>query len=245
MLWHLFQQFLSESLCFPPGCVKQSGAVSHQVNSSNFSYVAHGWMPKSKELLFLCRNVGTGQRSALLCCLCFSPHLSSLSPPFFPSCIFWQLYPPLFQYCLSLPNFPPLSPPCCLLCWITSTPNVSFCYLESCNFFLTHKSLNLPFFIPSLPLSLVSPSTPPLSLSSQCSCRRTQPTMCCGGCAGPTSGWRRWSRVTSRGSAGKRSAPTRKPARLSRTMRRRWGDKWDVTADLQSFLSWEKDDYTK
>lgn len=36
-------------------------------------------MPKSKELLFLCRNVGTGQRSALLYSLCFSSHLSPSS----------------------------------------------------------------------------------------------------------------------------------------------------------------------
>ena len=58
-----------------------------QVHSSSFSYVAQGWLPKSKELLFLCRNVGTGQRSALPHSLCFSPHLSP-SRFFF----FWHLY---------------------------------------------------------------------------------------------------------------------------------------------------------
>lgn len=185
-------------------------------------------MPKSKELLFLCRNVGTGQRSALLCCLCVSPHLSP--SPFFPS--FWHLFPLFllllhFQYTLSCLNPPPsLSPPCCLL---TDTATLFFLPLfflsllvYLCFLFLTHLTILHPF--PPSALVFDSPSSPSLSPVSQCSCRRTRPTRCCTGCAGPTSCWRRWSRVTSRGSAARRSAPTRRHARLSRTTRRRWGD---------------------
>ena len=75
-----------------------------QVHSSSFSYVAQGWLPKSKELLFLCRNVGTGQRSALPHSLCFSPHLSpSRFFFFFLASLFFLLLLPqscLYQYSL-------------------------------------------------------------------------------------------------------------------------------------------------
>ena len=75
------------------------------------SYVAQGWMPKSKELLCLCRNVGTGQRSVPLSNLCFSSH-------FTPSLFFSESipsFPPFaslisFQYTLFVYNTPFLFP---------------------------------------------------------------------------------------------------------------------------------------
>lgn len=148
-------------------------------------------MPKSKELLFLCRNVGTGQRSALLYSLCFSPHLSP-SPFFLFFSASLSSFPPsaslsILSLCF---NFPPFASSPMLFRLLThfylplflSHFLVSTCYLDSCIYFLTHLSILHPF--PLYALMFVSPS-------SQCSCRRTRPTRCCDGCAGPTSCWRR------------------------------------------------------
>lgn len=113
------------------------------------------------------------------------------------------------------------------------------CYHNSLIHFPTYLSILHHFLLsshcPSLCLSssLWPPliSSPP-RLRSQCSCRQTWPTRCCGGCAGPTSCWRRWSRATSRGSAARRSARTRRRAKHLRMMKRRWGDKWHTRATI-------------
>lgn len=156
-----------KSLCFYAGCVKQRAPLSLRVHSFSFSYVAQGLMPKSKELLFLCRNVGTGQHSALLHCLCFSPHLT-------PSPIFSASLSSFFcSSCLTLLSFNTLS-----LCLISSPfasssllfrllthsfpiIPVSACYLDSCFYFLSHISQS---YILTTSLSLSLSASLPLKL---------------------------------------------------------------------------------
>lgn len=246
MLCHLGCSFCLR-VCVLIVDVWNRGPLCLKVHSSSFSYVAQGCMPKSKELLFLCRNVGTGQRSALLYSLCLSSHLSPSL--FFFFLLFSGIFTLFSSFCLNRLSFntlfaytpPPLLPhhavpltPTFLLFF--SNFLVSACYLNSCIFFshisqfnILSSTLPLCFFSPC-PLLLLPPAT-------QCSCRRTRPTRCCDGCAGPTSCWRRWSRVTSSGSAARRSAPMRRPVRLLRTMRRRWGDDRQITSHLQFFMS--------
>lgn len=167
--------------------------------------------------------------SARLCCLCLSTPLSLFFHHFFfgiailvSSLCFTLLSFNTLSLCLNSP--PPLHflPHAVLLAdsplyfpLFVSYFIVSACDFDSLYICFLNTSLNLTSF-PSL-----SPSTPLLPLASQCSCRRTRPTQCCAGCAGPTSCWRKWSRVAFRGSAARRSAPTRRPARLLRTTRRR------------------------
>lgn len=116
-------------------------------------------MPKSKELLFLCRNVGTGQRSALLCCLCFSSHLSLFSSP---SCFFIILFSLSASLLLSVhtlnlisfsftSSFPFCSPPQSLAFPCHDLLPSSMC----CFSFISFK-----MFYPSLPLSCSSLSVP-------------------------------------------------------------------------------------
>lgn len=118
-------------------------------------------MPKSKELLFLCRNVGTGQRSALLHCLCFSPHLT---PSFFWNWNFFFFLLPhssVFQYTLFAQYLPPFTSSSLLFCLLTHSHfNVSASYLNSCFSFLSHVSQ--PYIhAPSLSSPLITFCLPP------------------------------------------------------------------------------------
>lgn len=131
------------------------GNLVCSVHSSSFSYLAQGRMPKSKELLFLCRNVGTEQHSALLCCLCFTPHLS-------PSSYFSIFFPASLCF---LPHFQ---------CTLNSSPMLFFlplhsCYRHSfflsllvdlCNFFLLFPHtfpILYPYCVFASPFCLLSP----------------------------------------------------------------------------------------
>lgn len=148
--------------------------MSLQVRSSSFFYLAEGRMPKSKELLSLCRNVGTDQRSARLGCLCFSPHLAPL---------------PIFLIILfpaSLSFLPPFQ-------WRLNSSPMLFCLLTRPHFpviFIPFLSLLVDqciFFFPLLAPVFASS----LLHSFQCSCQQKRPTRSCGGCAGPTFFWRK------------------------------------------------------
>lgn len=177
MLCHLGCSFCLR-VCVLIVDVWNRGPLCLKVHSSSFSYVAQGCMPKSKELLFLCRNVGTGQRSALLYSLCLSSHLSPSL--FFFFCFFLE----------SLPSFPPsasivslsilclLIPP--LLCFLTMLFRLpllssffSLIFLSplviSIHAFFSHTSLNLTSFPPLCPCVFSPPVhsssyRPPLSV---------------------------------------------------------------------------------
>lgn len=156
-----------------PGCEKQRATLSLQVRYSSFFYLAEGRMPKSKELLFLCRNVGTDQRSARLCCLCFSPHLAP--SPDFPH-YFFPSISILFAALSMLSKFLPHA------VLLTDSP------LLSCLCLLINAFFSFPYLL----LSLLPPSsTHVLFPSFQCSCQQKRPTRSCGGCAGPTFFWRK------------------------------------------------------
>lgn len=152
------------------------------------------------------------------------------SPPLSLS-LFWHHFPSSASLlCLYFPFFPSSL----MLFRLLTHPSfrlfpshflVSSCYLDP-RVFSHISQCNITILVFALPQTL-----------SQCSCRQTRPTQCCDGCAGPTSCWRRWSRATSSGSAARRSAHTRRPARLLRTMRRRWGNERQIISDLQFLLS--------
>lgn len=101
----------------------------------------------------------------------------------------------IHSLCLNVPRF--ASSPCCSAYRLTPT----FLFLSLLIFLSLLVILIHAFLFSHISQSFILSSSLPLSFSpplhssaiapSQCSCRRTRPTRCCTGCAGPTSCWRR------------------------------------------------------